>query len=101
MVCSDCAAGKYSGAAATECTDCAAGQNDHDSDAASACQDCAEGQHTGSGGLTSCTACGTGTSNPDPTLDMLSQFSCHPLCHRAREVPLSRRGCEENRPPVS
>ena len=26
-----------------------------------------------------------------PTLDTISQFSCHPLCHHARRVPLSRR----------
>ena len=32
------------------------------------------------------------TSPRPPTLGIISQFSCHPLCLRARKVPPSRRG---------
>ena len=42
---------------------------------------------------------GWGPSTPRPALDIL--FSSHPLthtlCYHAHEVPLSRRGCQENR----
>ena len=38
-----------------------------------------------------------GPCYPHPTLlDMISQFSWHPLCHKPREIPLSGRGCQEN-----
>jgi hypothetical protein len=58
--CADCAAGKFSAAAATICTDCAAGKASS-AGGATTCTDCEAGKYSDAGGATACTDCTTDT----------------------------------------